>query len=141
MNLHPIYPGAWCVPSAIQCLTGADYASVIHPAINRHSHAYGLLDPVVGANVSHVAVSVLEEMGYTVRRYRKDDLSARIETWAQRSKQRYPGRALLVQVLRHCLVVKDGRVYDTHTPVGAPGARHPYVKSLVQCCALVERLV
>lgn len=139
-TLHPILPGAWCVPSALQCLTGADYASVIHPALNRHGHARGLTDMVVGASMT-ATEATLRELGYAVR---QTTISARhqLRWWAARSADRYPGRALLVATAGrdpHALVVQDGRVYDTFTPVGAPGADHPFARAQVRWCALVEK--
>lgn len=146
MNLHPILPGGWCVPSAIQCLTGADYESVIHPAINRHAtrlrrETPDLLDLVVGTDVEYVARAVLEEMGCDVRQYRGIviPLHSQIRTWAKYSLEKYHSRALLVTVRGHALVIKDGRVYDTHAPHGAPGDEHPHARCRVTWCALVER--
>lgn len=138
MNLHPIPPGLWCVPAAIFALTGADPESVIHPAINRHDNARGLHDLVVGTRVATTGAAVLAELGYRVRRYKGERMRARISTWAARSAARYPGRALLVAVRGHALVICDGRVYDTHTPHGASGAAHPFAGAVVVYAALVE---
>lgn len=140
MRLFPILPGGWCVPSAIQCLTGADYASVIHPAINRHSLAaekYGLCSLVTGVHIS-VARKVLEELGCDVRQA-KSLGRHQIRTWAKRSAEKYPGRVLCVSTAGHMLVIKDGRVYDTFAPAGADGAIHPYARDVVTWCALVKR--
>lgn len=137
-TIHPIPPGYWCVPSAIIALTGEDGQSVVQPAINRHAKAYGLLDLVVGVSMP-TARAVLEELGYRVRAYRGAKLRAHLATWARRSAERYPGRALLVATRDHALVVSDGRVYDTFTPAGAAGARHPYARTTVVWAALVEK--
>lgn len=139
--MYPIMPGGWCIPSAIQCLTGADYESVIHPSLNRHSGAAemrGLLSMVTGV-VMNVAVLSLRELGCHVRRYRGDSLGSHVATWARRSADRYPGRALLIATRSHALVIKDGRVYDNHLPAGAAGEDHPFAKCPVVWCALVER--
>lgn len=139
IDLHPILPGSWCVPAAIQCLTGADYLSVIHPSLNRHMDK-ALLGLVVEASMQ-AAEACLKEMGYTVRRYkhRADPHRHQIKTWAARSAERYPGRALLVAAERHCLVIKDGLVYDTWMPHGVAGREHPFNTAVVYWCALVER--
>lgn len=142
MTVHPILPGAYCVPSALQALTGADYESVIMPALNRAARNSTLLGPVGPAHMSDAYVA-LRDMGYAVRRYRSDApggaLRARLRTWAARSSERYPGRAFLVGTCRHALVVADGLVYDTFTPHGGPGAAHPYANDIVVSVALVER--
>lgn len=138
-QIHPIKSGAYCVPSAIQALTGADYESVIHPALNRHAHRANILE-LVGAERMPVAVAVLEELGYAVRRYKgTDSLRAHVTTWAKRALARYPGRALLVATRGHALVVQDGKVYDTAAPFGVPAPTHPYAKSTVVWAALVEK--
>jgi len=141
MKIHPIYPGAYCVPSAIQALTGADYASVIHPSINRHSDKKrDLLDHVTGEHMS-VASAVLDELGYNVRAYKSRPaapLRAHVATWAKRAGERWPGRAVLVATRSHALVISDGKVYDNHMPLGAAGDAHPYSKSTVVWAALVE---
>lgn len=137
MNLHPILPGAFCVPSAIQCLTGEDYESVIHPAINRHSKAQGLTNMVAEVRVSVIRL-VLNELGYNVRAYKRNDLR-RVETWALRSKEKYPGHALLVVTSSHAVVIKDGKVYDNHIPFGEDGNLHPYARDLVKWEAVIEK--
>lgn len=143
--IHPIPPGLYCVPSALCALTGADAASVIVPAINRHSRCADLLEAPAGVNVSHVARAVLEELGYRVRPYKRDaatgKLSARISTWAKRS-ERWPGRSILITTKgrdRHALVVRGGRIYDNHLPTGAAPGEHPFSTALVDWAALVER--
>lgn len=137
--LHPIPPGLYCVPSAMVALTGADYMSVIFPALNRHAKTDGgILDWVGGVHTSSVAIPALEEMGYHCRRYKKPDLRAKIFTWANRS-MRYPDRPLLVIVPGHALVIENGKVYDTHMPHGVEGKHHPYAHSMVIGCWLIER--
>jgi hypothetical protein len=138
VKLHPILPGYWCVPSALMALTGLDGESVIQPALNRHMERGGLLDLVTGATM-RAAQRSLEEFGYRVRRYRgKEPLGAQVRTWAQRSIERWPGRALLIATHRHAMVIQDGRVYDTWTPHGALGGEHPFAKTRVDWAALVE---
>lgn len=140
--IHPILNGYFCVPSALMALTGAEPASVLIPAINRHDRNASLTDNV-GAVGLRAAEAVLAELGYAARRYRKPDLRARLRTWAERSR-RYPGRPIMVctsgsnRTPGHCLVLQDGRVYDNHTPVGCAGADHPFARCLVDYVALVE---
>lgn len=139
MKIHPITPGAFCVPSALQALTGADLTSVIYPALNRHGRRWGLLDQVTGEHMS-AAAAVLDELGYRVRHYRgADPLRAHVATWAKRVQARWPGRALLLATRSHALVTKDGSVYDNHVPLGVEGAHHPYARSIVTWAALVEK--
>lgn len=142
-RIWPIFPGAYCVPSAIQALTGADLVSVIHPSINRHSgdKKRDLLDHVTGEKIS-VAAAVLNELGYNVRAYKSKPnapLRAHVATWAKRTSERWPGRAVLVATRSHVLVVSDGTVYDNHMPLGAAAAAHPYAKTTVIWAALVEK--
>ena len=125
MDLHPIPPGLWCVPSALVCLTGAPWDAVIHPALNRHGGESDLTDIVVGARLS-VAVEVLDELGYRCRAYRGTNPHALVRTWAKLSKEKYPGHALFVRVVGHVLVVKDGLIYDNHSPHGAAGDKHTF---------------
>jgi hypothetical protein len=144
--IHPIPPGYYCVPSALIALTGRDPASVIVPALNRHGAGDGrsLLEAPAGVRMD-VARRVLEELGFTVRRYRSDaasgKLSSRVSAWARRS-ERYPGRPLLISTSgrdAHCLVVQDGQIYDNHVPVGAGPGRHPFRNATVDGAFLVEK--
>ena len=142
MIIHPIPPGLFCVPAALHALTGADLVSVIMPAINRHSgYKRGLLDTVPGARML-AAQAVLEELGYRVRPYKSDSavgkLRAHLATWAKRSEERWPGRALLVATATHCLVLKNGVVHDTFCPFGEAGRTHPFAKSTIVWAALIE---
>ncbi len=140
--IHPIPDGLFCVPSAICAITGADPSSVVIPAINRHDRAASLLEPPAGVAVT-TARAVLAELGYVTRRYKHDDLRARLSTWAARSATRYSGRTLFVTTsgrLGHALVVEDGRIYDNHLPAGAAPRAHPFSHHLVDEVFLVERV-
>jgi hypothetical protein len=137
MDLHPIPPGLWCVPSALVAITGADFASVIHPALNRHARN-DTLTGVVTASTMAAARATLVELGYKVRPYKHAKLGT-VATWAKRSVELYPGRVLMLAVPQHVVIIKDGRVYDSWTPHGAPGATHPYTKDRVHNVWLVER--
>ena len=137
VKIHAITPGAFCVPSALQALTGADLQSVIYPALNRHAKRWGLLDVCAGEQMES-AEGVLSELGYNCRMYRGEQLRAHVATWARRSAERWPGRALLIATRTHALVVQDGTVYDNHMPLGAPGAQHPFARTTVVWAALVE---
>jgi hypothetical protein len=138
VNLHPIPPGLWCVPSALVAITGADFATVIHPALNRHGHAASLTSMVVESTM-RAALATLRELGYTPRCYKHGDLRAHVATWARRSAH-YPGRTLLIGVPGHVMVIQDGRVYDSWTPHGELGAAHPYGKTTVTSAHLVESI-
>lgn len=142
--IHPIPPGLFCAPSAICAITGADPISVVVPAINRHSgYKLGLLDTPSAVRPS-VMQSVLEELRYRVRPYKGVDaaagaLRAQTATWATRSKERWPGRNILVCSKTHAMVICDGVVYDSWTPHGVPGKDHPFAKTTVVWAALVEK--
>ncbi len=139
--IYPIPPGLFCVPAAIVALTGADIESVVVPAINRHSgYKYGLHDTVPGVTMG-IATKVLNELGYNVRNYRVKDGSknAHISTWATRSKERWPDRAILVATKSHCLVIYNGRVYDNWSPHGPTGDKHPFANTTVVWAALIQR--
>ncbi|MDE2426301.1 MAG: hypothetical protein KGO96_10395 [Elusimicrobia bacterium] len=140
--VHPIPPGLFCIPAALCALTGEDLMSVIVPSLNRHGGGQGLVDTVAGTTM-HAAVEVLEEIGFTVRSYKSSaeagPLKARISTWARRSQDRWPGRLLLVATSGHCLVIADGCVYDTHSPMGESGETHPYARARATWAALVTR--
>lgn len=147
MTVYHIPPGLYCVPSALCALTGADAASVIVPAINRHSRERDLLEAPAGVRVA-VARAVLEELGYVVRPFRFDapcgPLNARVATWARRTA-RWPGRAVFVTTRGgkknpgHALVIADERVYDNHVAVGAGPDEHPFSRDVVSFAALVEK--
>ena len=136
MDLHPIPPGLWCVPSALVAITGADWESVIHPSLNRHGGAGSLTAMVVGTTMQ-CAKAVLVELGYTVRPYKHAERHT-LATWAERSLELYPGRVLLIGVPEHAVVVKDGRVFDTWTPHGGPGGTHPFASDTAITVWLVE---
>ncbi len=141
MTIYPIPDGLYCVPSAICALTGADAASVVVPAISRHTRAPDLLEPPAGVAL-RAARTVLAELGYRTRAYTRPDLSARLHTWATRSATRYPGRTLLVTTSGrpgHAVVVEDGKIYDNHLPAGAAPRAHPFSHHLVDQVLLVER--
>ena len=135
--IHPIPPGLWCVPSALVAITGEPFDAVIHPALNRHGRADMLTEMVTASSMS-AAIATLQELRYRVLRYKKPDLHAKVSVWAQRSKERYPGRILFVSVERHCVVICDGRVYDSWTPHGEVGERHPYRDDKAYDVYLVE---
>ncbi len=140
--IHPIPPGLFCVPSTLVALTGRDPVSVIVPAINRHSHyRRGLHDTPAGVSIP-VLTAVLEELGYRVRRYKTEAVAgqvrAHVATWAQRSRERWPGRAIILCTSDHCLTLCDGIVYDNWEPRGVPGREHPYARTVVTWAALVE---
>lgn len=142
-RIHSIPPGLFCVPAAIRALTGEPLEAVIVPALNRHASSEHLGDTVAGVNTSRVGRAVLEELGYTIRPYRGDartgPLRAHLATWARRSRERWPGRTLLLTTQSHCLVALDGVVYDNWMPHGVPGEEHPYAKTTVRWAALVEK--
>lgn len=142
-NLHPIPPGLWCVPSALVCLTGADFESVVHPALNRNGRPdlrAELLTGLVTSSTTSAAIKALNEMGYRARAYRGEaPVDARVSTWANRARERYPGRPLLVFTRGHALVVQDGRVFDNHLPHGPEGSAHSYARDRVESVWLVER--
>lgn len=122
--MHPISPGLYCGPAALQALTGEDLGSVLVPALNRHGSG-----PTLHATVTSVytraILAVLKELGYAARPAR-DPKRHTVARWAEKSAERWPGHALLLITSDHVLVLQDGRVYDTFTPHGAAGRGHPY---------------
>lgn len=140
MNLHPIIPGLYCVPSALYALTGHDPESVLFPALNRHGDGRALHQEVSGASI-RAALAVLQELNYCVMRYKdKKDRQeiSRIEVWANRSKKFYPGFTFLVFTSTHALIIKDGRVFDNWSPHGPSGKDHPFAKTRVSEVYLVK---
>jgi hypothetical protein len=145
MKLHPIPPNLFCVPAAVAALTGADLESVVVPGLNRHmQYRGGLMDTVVGVCTREVVPPLLRELGYRVREYRSDaeagKARAHVATWARRSRERWPGRALLMCTRSHCVVLRDGVVYDNWMPHGVRGEDHPFARSVVVWAALVEKV-
>lgn len=135
--MHPIPPGLWCVPSALVAITGEPFDSVIHPALNRHGGKKTLTDMVVASSVP-AAIATLQELRYRVLRYTKLGRST-VAKFAALSVTRFPGKVFFVHVPEHVLAVKDGRVYDSWTPHGEPGASHPFNTAPVDAAYLVER--
>lgn len=141
MNDHKVLfripPGLYCVPTALVAITGKDYESVIWPALNRHGHKPLLNNPVEGATMQ-AATKTLEELGYTVRKYidkKEKPLRAQVRTWAKR----FPNHTILIATDRHCLVLRDGRVFDTYHPHGPAAKDHTYARSIVTWAALVRK--
>lgn len=143
-RIHSISPGLFCVPAAIQALTGEPLDAVIVPALNRHGGCQHLGDTVAGVSTAITGRTVLSELGYRVRPYRMNGtagpLRAHVATWARRSLERWPSRPLLITTRTHCLVVLDWVVYDNHMPHGVSGDDHPYAKTTVRWAALVEKM-
>ncbi len=135
--MHSIPPGLYCVPAAIAAITGADLESVIFPALNRADKEGWLCGPVEGIHINNTQ-KALEQMGWNVRRY-KHKLPATLLALTKMSKQRWPGKRLLVATKDHMLAVLDGQVYDTFTPFGGEGAIHPFARDRVWFPALIER--
>ena len=139
-TIHPIPPGLFCVPAALVALTGADVESVIVPALNRHMGSDDLLGTVssVWMPVIH---SVLEELGFKIRPYRRDapagPLRVHVATWAARSL-RWPDRPVLASIGGHCLVICNGFVHDNWEPRGVLGPEHPFAKTTVIRASMVE---
>jgi len=137
-GLHVPDGGAFCVPTALQLITGEDYETVIFPALNRHGHARTLTGEVAGAHM-HVARKVLEELGWTVRAYKGDRLSSQVQTWAKR----FPDRTILIAAGArdegHCMVLKGGKIYDSWYPTGCLPDCHAYSTCKVDWAALVQR--
>lgn len=79
--LAPRPPRFFCVPSALIALTGADYLSVIFPALNRAAKHDGLLD-AVGSVYRLDTLRALDELGYACRPAR-DRTPRQVRTWAK----------------------------------------------------------
>lgn len=134
-TLHVPTSGMFCVPTAIELITGEDPHSRIFPSLNRHDGADTLLDPVGGIDMSS-ARKTLEELGYLVRAYKgKRGLQAMIRDWAKR----FPDHTVLVAAAHHCLVLRGGHVYDSWYPLGLPANEHPFATARVKWAALVQR--
>lgn len=132
-TLYPIPPGFFCVPSALLALTGADYQSVIFPALNRAADGDRLLD-AVGPAYRAAALRVLNELGYACRPAREPTRRT-VATWSAR-KYAWP---LLLFVRRHVVVAYRERVFDNHAPHGPAAAEHPYARSIVEAAYLVQK--
>jgi len=136
-EMYPIPVGLYCVPAALVALTGADFESVIFPALNRASGAQWLIGPVAGIQMGY-AKKALEEMGWNVRRYKHSGRLS-LALWSLMSVERWPERKLLVATDTHALAVCNGRVYDTFTPYGGEGNKHPFAKDIVEWASLIEK--
>ena len=137
-HIYDIPPSLFCVPAVICALTGEPLVAVVNPALNRHGRRRDTLTGTVAGVSLPVLRDVLDELGYRLREYRHDDLRARVSTWAKRSL-RWPGRNVLISTSGHALVVRDGKVYDNHEPIGVPPERHSWRNVTVTYAALVER--
>ena len=138
-GLHAPTLGMFCVPTAIELITGADPQSVIFPALNRVSRRDTLTGDVAGEHMGN-ARRALEQMGWTVRAYNgKRPLNSLVSTWAKR----FPDHTILIAAggkdERHCLVLRGGKVYDSWEPHGVPGDFHPFANTKVRWAAIVQR--
>ena len=139
-ELHAPTRGMFCVPTAIEIITGADPESVIFPALNRGRGMRTLTGAVAGEQMSN-ARRALEEMGWRVREYRgKEPLNSLVSTWAKR----FPDHTILIAAggkdEHHCLVLRNGNVYDSWEPHGKPGEAHPFHNTKVRWAAIVDRV-
>ena len=137
VTLHMPTAGTFCVPAALEIITGEDPYSVVFPALNRHGGAQSLTEPVAGAHMS-AARAALEEMGWIVRGYIGPALRATVSSWAARR----PQHVVLVATGAHdphALVLHAGRVHDSWHPAGLPAAEHPFHSARVVWAAIVER--
>lgn len=125
--------GTFCVPAALEIITGECPQSVIFPALNRHGGADSLLEAVGGAYM-HVARKVLEELGWTVRAH-KDVGNHQVRSWAKR----FPDRVLLIATPTHAMVLHDGRVFDSWEPAGKPAGLHAFANVRVTNVYLVSK--
>jgi len=138
--LHAPTLGMFCVPTAMEIITGADPDSVIFPALNRGCLGrWTLLEAPAGEHMSN-ARRALEEMGWRVREYRgKRPLNSLVSTWAKR----FPDHTILIaaggKAAHHCLVLRGGRVYDTLEPHGAPGDVHSFHNTKVRWAAIIDK--
>jgi hypothetical protein len=131
--IHPIPPGLTCVPAAVAALTGAPLDCVVLPALNRHSRS-ALLHAAPGGLHMHAAEAALREMGFRVLRLH-DPGRHKVSWWA-RQELSHP---ILIATQTHAMVIDHAMVYDTFTPVGCPGDRHPYAKDIVTYVTQVRR--
>lgn len=136
---NPIFPipsGLFCVPSAIAALTGADWASVIFPALNRAAQADTLTGAVGGVRMEHT-IAALTEMGYDCRPAKAAG-RRKVMSWAKQTAERNYPYPLLLRVAQHVVVAYQGRVYDNHMPHGPIGADHPFAHSIVMTAHLIQ---
>jgi hypothetical protein len=84
------------------------------------------------------ARKALEELGWQVRAYTGDHLSSLVSTWAKR----FPERTILIAAggrgCGHAMVLRGGRIYDSHHPFGVDGADHIYSNAKVTWAAMVS---
>jgi hypothetical protein len=136
-RVYPITRGLYCVPSAIEAITGAEPYSVILPAIHRHKNDPFLFGEVAGVQLSTM-YNVLNELGYTVRRA-KESGRHQLRWWARMSQERRWPHPVLVSNGTHAMVVFRGRVYDTAQPHGAAGEDHPEARCIITNVAIVVK--
>jgi hypothetical protein len=132
--LHVPTAGLFCVPAAVEIITGDDPESVIFPAFNRRTNRSASLHNWIAGTSMGAAADVLEELGYHVRRYKGDRLRALVRDWAKR----FPDRIILVAADRHCLVLHAGKVHDSWEPLGKDAAAHPFHNARVNWAALIQ---
>jgi hypothetical protein len=134
MKLHMPMAGQFCVPAAVEIITGHDPLSVIIPAFNRHGQRDTLLEPGAAENME-TARKVLEELGWVVRRHKGNKLNALVRDWAQR----FPGHVILIAAGGHCMVLHDGKVFDSWEPAGKAAILHPFHNARVYWAALIQK--
>jgi hypothetical protein len=132
--IHKIDPGYFCVPSAIQAITGEDMLSVIMPACNRVSRAMGLQDEVIEVSITHT-LKVFQDLGYRILRYKLGNLGD-VGNW----RNRFPKSTMLLFTDEHVVVAYNEFVYDNHTPMGKPAASHPFSKTMVRHAYLIRKM-
>jgi len=128
-HLHPAPPDLYCGPTLLITITGADYKSIIRPAINR---ARGLTENrgVRGMPNRHL-ITVLRELGCHVEELPGLNGKRRLHQWvADLSPNDEAIYAVVVG--RHYVVVHRSIVVDSSRPNGEHVGDHPYHKSFVQ---------
>lgn len=131
--------GMYCVPTALEIITGEDPHTVLFPAMNRHQHSNNTLTGDVAGYRMPQARKVLEELGYIVREYKGDRLGALVRDWAAR----FPNHTIIASCggndEHHCIVMRNGKVYDSWEPKGIEASRHPFHNTRVRYAALIQK--
>jgi len=138
-KVFSIPPGIYCVPATMCALTGLDLTGQIMPAIAKAEQNESLLGVAAGVYIRDFE-RAMGYLGYSIHVHKTAGSdNKQLRTWAGLSAEKYPGKRLAVSTRGHMMALVDGKVYDTFTPYGEIGAKHPYARDIVKYVSLIER--
>jgi len=129
-----------CVPFALCLITRRPPGEVVAALWAQDADCVREEDGTLAARPEGARRALLA-LGYRVFRYNgieNGDVRP-LRTWAARSSGQFPGVALLCFTEEHAAVVRDGRIFDTICPPGAPGDAHPEGDELVRAVYCIAR--